>query len=144
MEEKPNRRTVRLLTTSDGGKIYGDLQFQFFGVSFRLKADASAYSSDQCTKDMKSFKPVAESSCVRESFDEEKKTGSYLISFLRYPTSPFENNIYSHNGNPDISKFFCNISRVDLDEVKNFNCVINDVVTENLPGNDQILKLYVT
>lgn len=135
LDEKPNRRTVRLVTTADSGKMYGDLIFQFHGASFKLKADASIYPSEQCTADMnKNFKPVAESKCVRESFDDEKKTGSYLISFLKYPTYPLENNIYFHNGNPDINKFFCNVSRVDLEEIQNLNCLIEDVTTDNLPG----------
>eukprot|EP01041_Mallomonas_annulata_P001065 gene1065-2084_t len=133
LEDRPNRRTILLTTKHDGGKMYGDLLFEFGSTALKMKADASQYTSEQCTSDFKSFKPVSEVNCIRETYDADTGLGSYLITFQKWPIYPYENNIFHHNGNPDINLFNCNTSRVDHEEAKDLICEITDVVTENLP-----------
>ena len=56
---------------------------------------------------------------------------------MSYPTIPYENNIYYHNGNPSITNFNCGTQFVyGVAGYKTIVCSVSDVTPSNarLPG----------
>ena len=60
---------------------------------------------------------------------------------MEFSLLPYENNIYFHSGNPEITEFKCDVSNLLLQPsiVKPY-CEFIDVVTDSLPGNQLIEK----
>lgn len=58
----------------------------------------------------------------------------YTVKFLTFPTIPYENNIYTHDGNPSITSFSCDASMVSPTSSKPQCHVINVETTSVLPG----------
>ena len=54
----------------------------------------------------------------------------YDITFYSWPISPQENNIFSHNGNPSIHDFFCDLSATSSQTT----CQFTDLVKSNIRG----------
>lgn len=134
LDAKPNRRSIRLEIGSLGGVMVGSFEFGFGGSAVSLNADATKLTNEVCVTALKGLKSVASASCFRESFDAEKKTGTYNISLLEYPIKPYMNNIVYHDGNPRSNLFSCNISKVDEEEATGPYCRIDDISLSNLPG----------
>jgi len=134
LDERKGRRQIRLTTAHQGGKMYGSIIFDLGGSEIQLKANSNMLTTQQCTEDFKRLKTASEVSCTRETFDAEEGTGSYLITFKKWPLYPAENNIFTHIGNPQLENFFCNTTKIDKEEAKNPTCTIEDTVTEDLPG----------
>jgi hypothetical protein len=60
----------------------------------------------------------------------DSKTYQIDITFIKFPTQPYENNLYTHNGNPLITDFLCDMTQTDSD----VKCYFSDAVTSNLIG----------
>lgn len=54
---------------------------------------------------------------------------------------PQENNLFFHNGNPDINEFRCDVDLLDESTIVQPYCEVSDVVNSNLPGIDSRLNL---
>lgn len=68
-----------------------------------------------------------------------KKTGggTYVITFMKFPTVPYENNIFSHSGNPALSSFSCDASEMtsissSTGKHSRPYCILQDVTNSNL------------
>ena len=128
-----NRRSVRLVFGVDVGKLSGYLEFSFAGATVYLDPQPYDFDTRICTERLSGLKSVEEVTCYRESFDEEKNTASYLITFHSYPEKPYMSNHIVHNGNPPLDMFSCSTHRLTADPLAQPYCDITDVVTEDLP-----------
>ncbi len=61
------------------------------------------------------------------------------IIFVEFPVHFHENNVYSHNGNPDIGEFTCNIIAA-ADDVE---CVLADMAATNCTGRLLYCKIAI-
>lgn len=133
---RTNRRAVRVMTELASGVLSGRFEFKFGLSSAFLNANANEVTSQTCTSALASLKGVAEVKCERETFDATSGSGSYLITLNKFPLVPFENNIFTHDGNPPLEAFFCNSSFIDKEDAASPSCHVLDAETENLPGID--------
>ena len=123
----------------------GSVEFVFGLSHVSLEANANQLTSEACTRSLSKLKGVAEAQCVRESFLAESGIGSYLLTFVSYPLSPFESNMFSHNGNPPFSSFYCNGTLLDREDSVNPYCELEDIpVPSNasLPGTSRHRLIY--
>lgn len=59
------------------------------------------------------------------------------ITLEEFPAVPYENNIFSHNGNPPLSHFSCDVSNAYTSTGSGFvNCTIEDTATDNIKGEN--------
>ena len=54
----------------------------------------------------------------------------YTITIYSWPTFPVENNLFSHNGDPAITEFYCDVTKA----VSGTTCVFQDVISTNIRG----------
>ena len=67
--------------------------------------------------------------------NERSGAGVYDIVFDRYPLQPYENNLFTHDGNPLLKYFKCDTSLIDAEEARGATCDISDVYAgDDLPG----------
>lgn len=61
-------------------------------------------------------------------------SASFLVQFISFPVIPYENNLYSHTGNPPVDAFVCDASLITPSSAQ---CQITDITPANasLPGN---------
>ena len=114
--------------------MYGTIQFTFGFSSITFHANANEFDTAKCNQAFKQLKNAADVNCVQETLDPQGGTGSYIITFNKWSTYPYENNFFNHSGNPHIQSFSCNTTNVDEEEAKDVYCTIEDLVTTDLPG----------
>ncbi|GMI14279.1 hypothetical protein TrVE_jg3786, partial [Triparma verrucosa] len=115
-----NYRKIVIATGADSGGVMGGFfKFNFMGESVRFSANASNWTSTQCDTAIDGLLNVQESTCVRSGGtvvgvpNERFLLGAnYTVTFQSFPTFPHENNVYNHNGNPNILDFSCDVSEV--------------------------------
>jgi hypothetical protein len=107
----------------------GSYKFSFNGQSISLPI--SQWSDQQCQE---AFQKLPNVLTVKCGVNRNGRYGGYsmLIQFIAFPVIPFENNIYTHNGNPPISSFFCDSTAITSSGA--VSCTITDVATNTLPG----------
>ena len=75
---------------------------------------------------------VETAACTMGSVDGTTKGATYTITFTEWMPHLAENNVYSHDGNPPITDFTCDISGVTSSNSP--TCSITDVVNSNVIG----------
>ena len=128
-----NRRTLSLETKVDDGILIGYYEFLFYDTKVILPANANQFDSEECTRAIQSLPSIREARCVREKVNVVTGEGKYIITILKFPEYPYENNINYHNGNPDITSFHCDTTKINKEEAKRPQCILNDVITDKLP-----------
>lgn len=126
LAEKPNRRTVRMELGHMGGLMMGKYSFHFAGSEVYLPANANDNDEVKCNSALKGLASVSSATCKRESFNANTGTGMYLITLQGFPDKPYMNNVVHHNGNPAISLFACNVSKIDAEEARQPFCFLSD------------------
>ncbi len=129
---KPNRRAIRIVTGVVSGELNGRFGFSFSGSAIQFDANANRMTGEICTQTLKQMKSFGEATCERE-VAESDGSGSYVITIDSFPVLPHENNIFTHNGNPSISAFRCNMTDTFHLGAVNPYCSITDVETEDIP-----------
>ena len=101
----------------------------------KVWANANELTSEECTNSLRKLRGASKVSCERLEHNSTTATGEYLITFHKYPMTPYENNLFQHDGNPDISLFKCNSTELDVEDAVDPYCVVVDVDTiEEIPG----------
>jgi hypothetical protein len=118
-------RTVQLVTGATRGTLAGQLQVTFNGETAGFDAAAGKFDGAACSKAISALPNVQFASCQRISTNEWSG-GTYEIAFDAWPTIPWENNLFSHNGNPPLSAFACNMSSISADAWAPW-CELSDV-----------------
>ncbi|CAM9167242.1 unnamed protein product [Ectocarpus sp. 12 AP-2014] len=123
-------RVLLLRTMAEEGPISGELTVTFNGESTTLNADARQTGDLECTAALQMLPNIDRVACQRGAVSDFGGT-DYVISLLRFPTTPWENNLYGHSGNPALEAFSCNISS-EADSAASSSCELIDMVTENV------------
>jgi hypothetical protein len=100
-----------------------------------MESDPSMVFSDECSKSFTSFKGIAKATCKPEQkWTAEALSYSYLVTINKWSVVPYENNLFFHNGNPDINEFQCDVDLLDQSAIIKPYCEVTDVISSNLPG----------
>ena len=71
---------------------------------------------------------LTEVRCTIDTIDETTMSQIFTIELVAFPESPYENNVYNHNGNPPLSYFKCDTFKLDREISTDPYCDIDDVV----------------
>lgn len=126
-----NYRTIRMSTNATSGDLNGTFTLRFHGETFSFSANASQYTAADCKTSFESLNNIESVSCTR---GEVSTTfgAEYTVEILAWPSYPYQNNVFNHEGNPPISHFSCDTS--DVTGAVNVSCSIEDVVSANIRG----------
>ena len=112
-------------TGTSSGQPEGFYQISFHGEKFKLRINATA---DECEEGWETMNNIEDVTC---SVEYEGDFGTiYTVELEAFPPLPWQNNIYDHYGNPPISAFTCDISKITRGD--NPSCVFDDVVAVNI------------
>ena len=106
---------IVLRTYAAAGTIAGALKFTFNDKSFFFPAQSNLWSDDDCATSFRQLPNIKTVSCTRNGTDYTDGGRAFFIELEEFPASPFENNIYSHNGRPHLDSFWCDNSLATLD-----------------------------
>ena len=112
-------------TGTSSGQPEGFYQISFHGEKFKLRINATA---DECEEGWETMNNIEDVTCAVE-YEGEFGT-IYTVELEAFPPLPWQNNIYDHYGNPPISAFTCDISKITAGD--NPSCVFDDVVAVNI------------
>ena len=93
LDDRPNRRKVKLVTNLLEGNMYGQMEFTFGRSSVLFNADANLMDDEVCTAKMRELNSVVGAQCERLSVSANG-AGSFLITLPDYPLYPTENNMF--------------------------------------------------
>lgn len=124
---KQKFRRIRLEIQSTNARTFeGEVGIKFQGVVSWLGLGGP--SSASCRIALETADTFGDVGCDFTS------TGSFYytfdITFYNWPDVPFQNNLFSHSGNPLISEFSCDISNA----VQGVRCLFSDLVNSSLIG----------
>jgi hypothetical protein len=106
-----------------------------------LESNPSTIFSNDCSKSFTTLKGIGRATCQPEqSFNPEALSYSYLVTINQWSLIPYENNLFFHDGNPDIDEFKCDVDLLDQSVITKPYCEITDVVNSNLPGHSSTLS----
>lgn len=136
-----NRQIVFRLAT-DAAEISGLLYINFLGHTINIDLNSTYVDADSyCETQFEEAENIESVSCAASSgFDSDNSwttNGAFLeynVTFNSWPSFPVENNFFSHNGNPLLSDFTCDISEVTLSGGSNRECALVDVVNSGVTG----------
>ena len=135
LEGLTNRRSILISTSVTSGFFEGYLEFTFGLSTISFDADARTMTNASCTAAFAGMSSVSSVTCGIRRVDQSTGAGAYEVTFHSFPLNPFENNLFSHNGNPALNAFFCNTSKVEPEEAIQPLCVVDDLVNTDIPGN---------
>lgn len=120
----------------------GRFEFSFGPQSIIMTANANDLTSEVCTDYMKKLKGVSKVDCLREQVNSTTATGTYLVTFQDFPLMPYENNLFTHDGNPPLTAFRCNSTLMDIEDSVNPYCEVEDIdPLTALPCNETLFML---
>lgn len=124
-----NFKTIKLQVRGPTG-FSGDLGIIFEGETTSITL--SKASDDFCEKQLEGSKKFTNVSCTYSiSTSGHYDIRTFVIIFYSWPVTPQENNIFTHNGNPSINEFRCDISSLTSPLV---TCSFTDMVSTDIPG----------
>lgn len=97
-----------------GFGMYGKFRFTFNGKSFYFDANATVFSADDCANAFSKLPNIKSVTCSQSIQTEWGGGATYYVNFTSFPIIPYENNLWSHNGVPDIDSFYCDTSQVNV------------------------------
>ena len=131
MTKNQQFRQIRLTTTAASGEFGGAIGFYFHDEQVILNANGSALDSGGCTRALRGFPNIAKASCSRENVTRHNGA-SYIITIESWPIHPHQNNLFEHQGNPPLSAFSCDLTKVA--GVYGAECTLADVTNQNIIG----------
>jgi len=119
-----NYRELSMTVYTSDSSFYGTLGLQFMGKESFISL--SSPSSTDCTSAMIASTSFTYLSCKYTKINQQQY--KYTISIYAWPIYPAENNLHTHNGNPAITDFFCDIS----DTSSSVYCTFADINSTNI------------
>jgi hypothetical protein len=129
-------RKLRLTVSSSSQSLQGFVGLQFAGVTAWIAVGESSASSSSCKASLEASGRFQSVVCTYSSSSSFQRI--FDVEVLAWPIQPGFNNLYSHNGNPGLADFFCDISQSNSDAV----CHFTDLVSSNLVGTN-IFRSYL-
>jgi hypothetical protein len=129
-----NYRSIKITVgaTDTSTALTGSIRINFNGQTAILNADGSLNDATICANAFKSMKNVLEATCSIANLHTTTKGAEYTVSFTEWTHVDGENNIFQHDGNPPLSSFTCDISKVTSGNTP--TCAITDVTAINVIG----------
>ena len=103
-------KTITMKTSSAREKLEGTLTVSFLSEEFTMSA--SAISANELATLFSSMKNLDTVEVSRDDVDDNLGT-TYTITFVKWPTIPYENNLFAHDGSPSLASFSCNTTLVE-------------------------------
>lgn len=128
MTTNSNFKTIELFVSGPKSGFTGSLGIRFEGEVTYLPV--STFSSTTCKQKLEASAKFREVTCTYSKVDSFRH--KFIISFLSWPITPQENNLFTHDGNPSINEFSCDISQLSSLLV---SCTFTDLINTDLPGN---------
>lgn len=129
--QNPNRRSVRMLTGATSGVLSGSFSFHFMGSEVSIPSGVDTAS---CSTYLGRLLTVDKVSCQVEILDKAIGSQSIVIELESYPEIPYENNIFTHSGNPPLSFFKCETTLIERELAEDPYCDIEDIyAADDLP-----------
>lgn len=124
-------KTITFTTGASSGLLDGEFKLTFNGEYFYFDADANSFSASACEEAFEGLKNIKDVTCSRGNIDANNGA-TYTVEIVAFPLWPFENNIYTHYGDPPISSFQCDTDRVTAGTSP--SCALVDVAVGTIPG----------
>lgn len=129
-----NARRGIQLTTYITENYYDDyFRFTFMDNSFLFQP--YHWTSESCQAALDSLPNFGLTNCTVIRVNEE--VNNIYIYFLSWPVLPYENNIFTHNGNPSLQSFGCDTFLAGT-STEGVDCLIQDIPL----GDDDVLPEY--
>ena len=117
-------------TVSANTVLGGTLTMRVGPEKFQFSANATHFDAADCTAAFEALHGIKEASCTRST--PTKLGGAiYTVTIRDWPDIPYQNNVFMHDGNPDISYFDCDVSKATG---QNVSCIITDAKISSIKG----------
>ncbi|OWY96804.1 hypothetical protein PHMEG_00032835 [Phytophthora megakarya] len=125
-------RTIQIAVGATATALAGSIRIHFLGDVATFSADAAADAAHEaaCTSAFQSMRSVLTATCTITSVDPVTKGAIYTVVFKEWVHLGAENNLLYHSGNPSLSSFTCDISKVT--SLNTPTCAITDVTATNV------------
>eukprot|EP00937_MAST-01D_sp_MAST-1D-sp2_P003849 g3849.t1 len=120
-------RAITITTSVASGSLTGTVKVTFNGLSTSFNADPSVTDAAACKAAFEALDNVKTVTCTKGS--TANGGAPYTVSFTEWPVTPSENNLHSHDGNPPLQAFTCDISSMTGTTPA---CVVTDAVNANV------------
>lgn len=122
-------RSIVITVSASRAIASGSLKFTFNDES--LTIPVRGWTDSDCEDAFDALPNIGE---VRCSIRAAGRFSSFsvLVEFQKWPIFPYENNIYTHEGDPPLSSFTCDTSAVVT--TGSLTCTIADVQGTQYPG----------
>jgi hypothetical protein len=98
----------------------------------------------RCSRLISALPNVAKAVCTRVSPVTPAGGANYSIAFEAFPNFPFENNLFSNDGNPPLKAFGCDTTAVKTGEDGSPPvCYLRDLVTSSIKGKSVLMILMI-
>ena len=135
-------RSIEIRTSAASGVLSGYFILYFQDQSFSFPAYYSSWSAKECQRALEALPNIKKVNCTMLNYDSVHGGATYLIQLKKFPTLPYENNIYTHDGNPPIKDFYCNTRLVNSTMAHGISCNISNYnVTYTLPGRSCFVSI---
>lgn len=101
--------TISVISFAPKGTT-GLFRFAFNGQTLLFPA---GWTAAACSAAVSNLRTVGTAICTQSSVpSNDGTTYTYLIAFHSFPVLPFENNLFTNDGTPDLSAFACDAAQV--------------------------------
>jgi hypothetical protein len=121
--------------------LTGSVGIRFMSQIAVLNASATQNTDNLCAEAFKTMQQVRSVSCRKSNVNGMTGEAEYIVAFTEWSHSGSENNVFTHDGNPPISAFQCDLmnARVETDvttatAAATPTCEITDIQRTNLIG----------
>jgi len=138
-----NYRSIKVVVSETGYyDLKGNIGIFFMGTRHRLSLYGSTSAS--CEMDLSNVGQFGEVDCVVHQVTRQHK--EFTLTFLSWPVTPTENNLFFHGGNPSLLDFYCDVSEItgELIDTRHHSialtasCQFFDVVNTNVRGEESV------
>ena len=129
-----NQNYREILLTVHASYFSGTLGIQFMGETTYISLTSP--SSNNCKTNLQYSGQIGTVGCTYAYVSSSIMT--FDIIFYTWPTQPKQNNLHSHDGNPLVSDFFCDISQAN----SGVYCVFKDVINYGVRGEKIMFLFY--
>jgi hypothetical protein len=101
----------------------GTARLEFQGSSTYFNANGDSETDSSCKTFMEHLGGINSATCTKAITDSTSKSVTYTVTITSWPFPvPYQNNVYSHNGNPPISDFVCDTT--DITSSASISCSV--------------------
>lgn len=131
-----NRRIGLIITSLNNNiTLYGHIGIKLYGITSYISINGT---NEECKFNLENSTQIESVECILTRMSPMQI--NIDITFLKWPSIGIpENNIYVNNGNPLITDFYCDVSKIILPNnvIRNSTIVCNfyDIYAKDIKGN---------